>query len=229
VEKEPAISFTKIYCMKLSKLITALLMTALLFSCSSTKISSSWKAENAVTRPYHNIMVWGLLTEKDSTVRKQMETHLVNDLGSKGYHAVSSLDVYKEKAYKKLTAKEIVDEFKSTGVDAVITIVLLSKEKEEKYYPATIINQPTNMYGDLNKYYSTIYEKVLTPGYYISTTNYFWESNLFEVTNDKMIYSVRTQSFDPENTGILAHENGLLIIKDMLKQKIILDKAPKEE
>ncbi len=212
-------------------MIPAIMASAFIFSCSSTKISSSWKDENARTKPYHNVMVWGLMTEKDSSLRKQMEIHLVNDLIGKGYHAVASMDVYKSKAYQKLSSKEIVDEFKLTGVDAVITIALLNKEKEEKYYPGGFYNQPpnANMYGNLDHYYSGIYERVYTPGYYITTTTYFWESSLFEVKADKMIYSVQTNSFDPINTQSLAHENGLKIIKDMVKQKVILVVAPKEE
>jgi hypothetical protein len=211
------------------KLIACLIVTALIFSCSSTKITSSWKAENAVTKPYHNVMVWGILPEKDSTLRKQIETHLVNDLTGKGYHAFASLEVYRLKAYKKLAAKEIVDEFNTTGVDAVITIVLLEKEKEDKYYPGGVLNQPENLNGNLDNYYSTIYDKVFSPGYYVSTTNYFWEASLFEVAGDKLTYSVRTKSFDPASTEALAHENGTMIIKDMLKKKVIIDQIPKKD
>ncbi|MBL7700717.1 MAG: hypothetical protein JNM14_00585 [Ferruginibacter sp.] len=217
--------------MKPISLIAATILTTFILSCNSTKISTSWKAENTETKPYRNIMVWGLLTEKDSMVRHQMETHLVNDLMTKGYRAFSSTDVYKAKAYKKLTAAEIVEEFKNTGVDAVITIALLNKEKEEKYYPGGFYNQPSNqnMHGGLDKYYSNIYERVFTPGYYITTTTYFWEASLFEVKDDKMIYSVQTRSFDPNSTDKLAHENGLKIIKDMVKKKVIPDAVIKED
>jgi hypothetical protein len=222
-------NFIKTYIMKLNAAIPLMLLAVILFSCSSTQITSSWKAENAKTKPYHNIMVWGLLTEKDSSIRHQMETHLVNDLISKGYRAFASTDVYRAKADKKLTSAEILDEFKNTGIDAVITIVLLNKEKEEKYYPGGYQNIPTNTYGNLDKYYSTIYEKVFTPGYYITSTTYFWESNLFELPGASITYSVRTRSFDPLTTETLAHENGLQIIKDMVKKKVILDVAPKED
>ena len=207
--------------MTLSKIITAVFLTATLFSCKSTKISSSWKAENHVYKPYHNVMVWSILPETDSMLRRQIETHLVNDLVSKGYHAISSLEVYKEKAYKKLTPQQIVNEFKSSAVDAVLSVVLLNKEKEEKYYPGGFFNQPVNDYGNLDRYYSNVYERILTPGYYARTTNYYWESNLFEIKTDELVYSVQTKSFDPYTTDLLAHENGLLIIKDMVKKKII--------
>jgi hypothetical protein len=215
--------------MKLSTIISTLILTALIFSCNSTKITSSWKAENVTTKPYHNIMVWGLLTEKDSSIRHQMETHLVNDLISKGYHAVSSTDVYKAKAYSKLTSAEILAEFKNTGIDAVITIALLNKEKEEKYYPGGYQNIPANTYGNLDKYSTTIYERVFTPGYYITSTTYFWESSFFELPGAAITYSVRTRSFDPLSTETLAHENGMQIIKDMVKKKLILDIATKED
>lgn len=215
--------------MKMFKYLAACLVGTVVFSCSSTRITSSWKEANAVTKPYHNVMVWCFLPEKDSSLRNQVETHFVNDLTDKGYHAVSSVQVYLAKAYKKLAAQEIVDEFKTTGVDAVITLVLLKKEKEESYYQPGVLNQPVNNYDHFDKYYSTVYERVLTPGYYITTTNYFWESNLFEVNADKLVYSARTKSFDPATTETLAHENGVLIIKDMLKKKVILDQMPPED
>lgn len=167
-------------------------------------------------------MVWGLMPEKDSNLRKQMEMHLVNDLITKGYHAVSSMEVYKAKANKKLSSNEILSEFKSTGIDAVITISLLNKEKEVKYYPGGVHLEPSENFGDLNNYYCGIYERVFTPGYYITSSSYFWESSLFEVKDEKMIYSARTRSFDPANTESLAHENGLKIIKDMVRKKVIL-------
>lgn len=170
-------------------------------------------------------MVWAILPESDSILRTQIETHLVNDLVTKGYHAISSIQVYKEKAYQKLTSEEIVAQYKSTGVDAVITMVLLNREKEEKYYPGGYFTQPANNYGTLDNYYNRVYERVLTPGYYVSTTNYFLQGNLFEVNNGQLVYSVQTKSFDSYTTNLLAHENGLLIIKDMLKKKIIINQT----
>lgn len=209
--------------MKLNQIAVAALLIVTGFSCSSTKVTDSWKDVNTITKPYHNVMVWGIIPEKDSTLRKQIENHLVNDLVGKGYHAVSSYEVYKAKAYKKLTTQEILAEFKATGVDAVITLVLLDKRQENIYYPGGFYSQAVNNTGNLDTYYSAMYERVFTPGYYIKSTSYFWEANLFEVADDKRVYAVRTKSFDPASTELLAHENGLRIMKDMLKQKIIMD------
>lgn len=171
-------------------------------------------------------MVWGILTREDDALRKQLETHLVNDLVGKGYHAVSSLDVYASKAYDRLTAEDIIAEFKSTGVDAVITLVLLSKENEKSYIPPAFSSNPVGSFDEVNKYYSSIFDKIYTPGYYMLTTNYFWECKLFEIGADKLIYAAQTGSFAPATTELLAHENGLLIMKDMIRKKIILNRMP---
>lgn len=214
--------------MKQIKLITAVLAAGLFFSCSSTKLTSSWKAKDAVSKTYHNIMVWGILTEKDSVLKADMENHLVNDLADRGYHAISAARVFGANAYRKLSEKEIVDQFRNSGVDAVITIVLLDKQKEELYVPPAIVNNPSSSYDHVDKYYSATYDKVFSPGYYVSTTNYFWESNLFEVNQDKLVYSARTKSFDPASANMQAHENGLLLIRDMTKKKLLKDQVKKD-
>ncbi len=209
----------------MSKPTVAVIMAIVMFSCNSTKITSSGKAASGPTKAYKTILVWGILTEKDSVLRSKMETHLVNDLSGKGYRAFSSMEVYKNRAFKKLSEKEVVDEFKNTGVDAVITIALLNKEKEQVFVPAGIVNNGMEL-NHMEKYYSSVYDRVFKPGYYVTTTNYFWESNFFDVAADKLVYTARTKSFDPSSAERLAHENGMIIVKDMLKKKIIVDKIP---
>lgn len=213
--------------MKQFKYIPFLLAVLVLASCSSTKLTSSWKAADAVTKPYHNIMIWGIIPEKDSGLKAGMESHLVNDLAERGYHAISSFSVFGERSYQKLTEKEIVDQFRNSGVDAVITVVLLDKQKEQLYVPPSAVNNPSS-YDHIDKYYSTVYDKVFSPGYYVTTINYFWESNFFEVKQDKLVYTARTKSFDPISANAQAHENGLLLIKDMVKKKIIIEPVKKD-
>lgn len=214
--------------MKQIRFTVAALAALLLYSCSSTKLTSSWKAKDAENKTYHNIMVWGILTEKDSTLKSAMENHLVNDLADRGYHAISAAAVFGARSYRKLTEQEIIDQFRNSGVDAVITLVLLDKQKEEVYVPPAILNNPGSAYDRVDKYYSATYDKVFSPGYYVPTTNYFWESNLFEVDQSRRVYSARTKSFDPASANMQAHENGLLLIRDMMKKKVLKDQAKKD-
>ena len=52
-------------------------------------------------------------------------------------------------------------------------------------------------------------------------TKYFWESNLYDMSNQKLVYSVQTKSFDPATSESMAHEYGRMIVKNMVKQQVL--------
>ena len=54
-------------------------------------------------------------------------------------------------------------------------------------------------------------------------TKFFWESNLYDMSTQKLIYSVQTESFDPANSETMAHEYGKMIIKNMVQQSVLKD------
>jgi hypothetical protein len=104
----------------------------------------------------------------------------------------------------------------------VLTIVLLDKSKEKFYVPGRVYYTPYNIYHRrFWGYYSTIYERVYERGYYSESTNYFWESNFYDMKSKELIYSVQTKSFNPGDAETLGHEYGKLICNDMLKNGII--------
>lgn len=199
--------------------------------CTTSKITSTWKAENTVFQNYNKIMVLGLIREADRTLQENMENHFVSDLSNLGYNVVSSLKEYGPKAFDKLDEEAAIEKLKSSGVDAVITIVLLDKQKERKYIPGNMYYSPYGYYYNrFWGYYGTLYRRIYEPGYYVTDTKYFWESNFYDMSTRKLVYSVQTQSFDPANSESLAHEYGELIVKNMVKENVLQRKgtaAPK--
>jgi hypothetical protein len=196
--------------------------------CSSSRITTSWKAEGIVPKKFSKIMVVGLIREADRTIQENMENHFVGDLKDLGYNAVSSLKEYGPKAFENLNEANTIGKIKTSGVDAVITIVLLDKEKERSYVPGRIFYSPYAYYQRrFWGYYGTLYQRVYEPGYYVTNTRYFWESILYDMTgrNDSLIYSVQTQSFASENAASLGHEYGRLIVKNMVKQGLLPSSA----
>lgn len=191
-------------------------------SCTTSKITSSWKAENTVPQKYSRIMVLGLIREADRTMQQNMENHLVSDLQNLGYNAVSSFMEYGPKAFENMNEDAALEKIKNSGVDAVLTIVLLDKEKEKKYIPGYMHYSPYGYYYSRFWGYRTVlYHRIYEPGYYVTDTKYFWESNLYDMSNQKLLYSVQTQSFDPANSESLGHEYGQMIINDMVKNNVI--------
>lgn len=189
--------------------------------CNSSKITSSWRAENFVDNHFKKILVLTLKREADLTLQQKMEGHLVEDLQALGYNAVSSLQEYGPKMFHNIEEQTAIDKLKSSGVDAVITIVLLDKKKERKYVPGSMFYSPYGYYyGRFWGYRGSLYRRIYEPGYYITDTKYFWESNLYEMKTQQLVYSVQTESFDPKDAGSLGHEYGKLIVKNMLEEKV---------
>jgi hypothetical protein len=192
--------------------------------CSSSKITTSWKAEDAVAGKYKKILVVGFIREADRSIQEKMENHLAGDLKALGYNAVSSLQEYGPKAFDNMDEEIALDKLNSSGVDAVITIVLLDKERERSYVPSAIHYSPYGTYYNrFWGYRSVLYNRIYEPGYYVTNTKYFWESNLYDMATQKLIYSVQTQSFDPDNSEKLGHEYGQMIVKNMVKQNVLQD------
>lgn len=200
-----------------------LFMYLLAAGCSSSKITWSWKAQQAGSYRYKTILVLGLIPEKDRRIRERMEQHFAGDLTDMGYNAVSALQEYGPKTFEDLSEKEVIQLLANKGIDAVITIVLLDKKKERKYVPGRTYNS-----GELWNYIGSkriIYE----PGYYVTDTKYFWESNFYEMENQTLLYSAQSHSFSPETTEIMGHEYGRLIVNDMVKEKILAKQKGTEE
>src|SRR6185369_13123776 len=152
------------------------------------------------------------------------EEHLAGDLRDMGYNAVTSLKEYGPKAFFNMDEKSDIAKLRNSEIDAVITIVLLNKSIErELINPGARVtitdqNNPRFRFYD---YYHSIYNRIDLPAYYVTNTNYFWESNFYEMNNGNLLYSVQTKSFDPANSESLGHEYGLMILKDMSRNQII--------
>jgi len=194
-------------------------------ACTSSRVTHSWKSDFP-PKNYSKVLVVAISAETDVATRQRMEDHLTGDLKDRGYNAVAASSEYGPKAFRQLSEEAVVEKIQNSGFDAVVTIVLLDKEKERYYVPghAYYYSPYSGYYRHFWGYYNTMYNRVYGPGYYVTNTKYFWESNLFDVASKELIYSVQTESFDPASSESLAHEYGKLIVKDMVKHQLLTRK-----
>ncbi len=211
------------------RVFVLLLFPILLISCgTTTQITSSWKAEDVTAIKYQKILVLGLIRDNERILRENMEQHLSEDLRSLGYNAVCSCNEYNPKTFENLNEKEALYKLKNSGVDAVLTIVLLDKSRERYYLRGKTQYSPYSTYQNSLWYYSSLmFDRIHEDEYYLTDTRYVWESNLYDLKNNKLIYSSQSQSFDPNSIERLSHEYGQIILKDMVKKNILQEvKAP---
>ena len=202
--------------------IYLLLLLPIIAGCTTSRITHSWKAENAAPKKYNKILVLGLSGDPDIRIREKMENHIVGDLSTLGYSAVSGLKEYGPKSFRDIEEGLVMAELEAGGFDAVITIAMLNKSQERNYIPGHVHFSPYAIYQRrFYGYYTTIFDRIYSPGYYAISTRYFWESNLYDLETKELLYSVQTESFDPPSIESLGHEYGKLIVQDMVNKRVL--------
>ncbi|HQZ74625.1 MAG TPA: hypothetical protein PLO70_08905, partial [Chitinophagaceae bacterium] len=58
---------------------------------------------------------------------------------------------------------------------------------------------------------------------YTEDTKYFWETNLYDLATNDLVYSAQSQSFDPSSSESLGHEYGQMIATDLVKQHVLVN------
>ena len=206
--------------------ILILLFLFLFSSCETLEITNSWRISPLPGVGVKRILVMGFTREADRTVIVEMERHFQEDLGARGYEAVSAQQEYGPKAFDELTESEALNRFQRSGFDAVLTIVLLDKEKERHYVPGQVLYTPYGYYyGRFWGYRSVMFQRIYEPGYYVTDTRCFWESNLYSLqTSDRvqaLLFSAQSRSFEPDNASSFGHQYAKSIIERMVKQGVL--------
>ncbi len=211
--------------MKNMKWFIGALAVFTIISCNSTQVISSYKDDKVTAKDYKKILVLGIFQQKERSLRQEAETKLVNRLKDEGYNAVSAMEDFGPKAFEKVSEDQLAANLKSSGYDAVITTALLDKTKEENYQPGTSRLQPVGIfYNRFGRYYSTVYDRVYQPGYYTTSTDYFLESNLYDIKSGDLIYSIQTKSYDPSSATSLASDNSKKVVQDLKDKGVFVKK-----
>lgn len=211
--------------MKKVKWFMGALAVFTIISCNSTQVISSYKDEKTAAKDYKKILVLGIFQQKERSLRQETEIQLVNRLKNEGYNAVSAMEDFGPKAFEKISEDQLASNLKLSGYDAVITTALLDKTKEENYQPGTSSLQPIGVfYNRFGRYYSTVYDRVYQPGYYTTSTDYFLESNLYDIKSGNLIYSIQTKSYDPSSATSLANDNSKKIVQDLKEKGVFVKK-----
>jgi hypothetical protein len=195
-----------------------ILLTALFFlSCSNSRITSSWKGGNATTIAAGNkILVLGIIREKDIRLRMQMEGFMVDALKAKGYNAVSAYTLYGPKMFGNKDEEAVLNQLRNSGIDEVFTITLLDKARERNFQPGAMYP-----YSPFWGYYNYWYGRMYDPGYISVDTHFFWESNLYDVSSKKLLYSAQSRSTNPSSAGSMGKDYSKAVIKNMTQQGIL--------
>ena len=211
------------------KTIYFLIIILTLCNCSSSEVITTWKAPGN-PGDYKKILVIGIIKDSSTSLRKQMEKHLADDLKSVGYNAVPALEEFGKGGLENLEQEQTYIKLCSKGIDAVITIALIDRRKEKLYVPAQVKYYSNLYYYNRIWNYNTIQADLISANdLYEESTQYLWETILFDLQTLSPVYTVQTKTFNPESLREMGHEHGKLIVSKMLKDKILMPDGQKPE
>ncbi len=193
----------------------------LLFAaCSTSEITNSYTSNQSTTAPAKKILVLGLFSEKNNRAKKAMENELVKDLNKFGYDAMSATDEFGATAFRGMNEKDVVQKLHDEGIESVVTITLVNKDKQKRYVPSTP-GYGQGFWGYYSYYSPWGFNPNYRPGYTEVNTSYVFETNLYDVNNNQLIYSAESKTADASNMSTLADDYARSVVRDMKKKNVL--------
>jgi hypothetical protein len=182
-------------------------------ACAGTKLTHTWMDEAYQGKPVSNILVIAVTYKEDN--RKSFENKFVAQLKAAGVKAVSSSNVIPIPADLELKKDDVLKVVKKFKNDAVIITHLIGVEEKESYTP------PVRDQGGYYGYYGWVYGYTHEPGYYRTHTLVRLTTNLYDVKTEKLIWSGKSESLDPDSTNQIIDDVIEVLIKDLQKNKLL--------
>jgi hypothetical protein len=66
-----------------------------------------------------------------------------------------------------------------------------------------------------------MYGRIYDPGYISVDTRFFWESNLYDVSSKKLLYSIQSESFNPSSAADMGKAYSKVVVKNMTKEGLL--------
>lgn len=195
--------------------VVVVVVSAMLAACSSTKVVEQWK-DPAFGARFSDVLVLSL--NGDDTQRRLFETGFTSALDKRNVESVASYELLPDK--NDLDEENIRRAIAGSSIDAVLVMRQVKVKTQERYVPPRVDYVGDPFYGSFYGYYGH-FAPIYTPGYITEDTIVHLESNLYAVEGEKLVWSGKTETFNPKNTNALIDELAKTILNELSKAKLI--------
>ena len=196
--------------------IGTLLLAAVLTACTTTKKTAEWRDDTYTGGAFDNILVIGVA--KENSVRRMFESNVVSALKARNVTAIPSFSIMATD--EKISRESVKAAIAGKKVDAVLVTHLVGVDEQEVYYPPTYTPTMGPGYGYYG-YYSRVYDYVYEPGYYQKYKVVKIESNLYNVSTEKLVWSMQSETVDPNIEEQLVKDNIKIFMEGLARQGLI--------
>jgi len=196
------------------KIFSILIFVVVIFSCtSSTKLTDVYIDETFTTKEFKKILVLGLA--KDEWKRKVYENEFRSQLLS---YNIEVLTAWQELPKGEQLNRETFEKyFREKKVDALLIAIEGGESMDKTLYS-----------GGSSHVYVGYY------GFYVSTASFYFNSdyiaeekivhmrtNFYETIEGKIIWSAKSQSYEPKNTGDVVKAVSKNVVGELYRQGYI--------
>lgn len=217
---------------KITLFVAAFVLSSILYSCGSmTYITDTWEKQGFSGKKFSKLVV--LAVAKDNMVGRRMaEDATVKELKANGINAVVSYEILPYGEFDKDGDGKVDDpkeaeesikaKMKDINADGVLVLKLKDVKSEQKYVQGSPAYIPTNYYTPYYNYYFMSYDKVYSPGYYVTNTDVYIESSVYDLQKNEMVYSLLSETVNPKSVGDFTKSFSKSLAKTMVDQKVFL-------
>ena len=183
---------------------------------TSTELTNSWKDPSASGVRFKKVLT--VCACKDDGTRRTVEDRLAAAItGSQPSYSVLSDDQLGDRERTKQALKD-------GGFDGVVMLRLVSVDKSQTYVPGSAYVVPVgyhSMYGGWGYGGYAAYGAVYDPGYVREDQLVNFDTNIYRVADEKLLWASRSQTSNPKSVGEVVDGIITETVKEMKRQKVI--------
>jgi hypothetical protein len=189
-------------------LLAALVFAATVPACSSTQLVAAWR-DPTVSRVRFNRVI-AIAPHSDPAIRRSIEEKLAQELRP-GTEVVPSYRLFPEEQLHDQQA--LYKRIGELGFDGAVVFRIVAVEREQVWVPG--------MYQ--GSFYAYGGWPIYSPGY-VSTTNIVRvDTNIYSVTDQKLVWASTSRTFEPRTVDKLVEKVVKKVAKEMRKEGLVID------
>jgi hypothetical protein len=189
-------------------LIALFTFLTIIISCSSTKtdIIGEWQDDTYQKGNIQKVLLLGIVSKEKPLLRRNFEDGMTKAFRDAGINATPSMDIMPYDVAIDSTTFEKY--FKELQVDAVVVARLVAVDAARDYTAGYLYTIPFNSYYGFYGYYYAGVSMANSTGYLSQNVVVVLETNVYETTNKKLIWSGVSETVEPDKASDVINSFG---------------------
>lgn len=199
-------------------LIVSLCISFFLLSCSatSTSIIGEWQEESYQKGNIEKVLILGIVSKDKPLLRRNFEDGITKAFQSDRINATPSMD---HMPYDVVVDSSTFEKyFKDLDVDAVVVSRLVAIDQKRDYQAGYLYTIPFSYYYGFYGFYYAGIEYANSSGYMSQNVVVVLETNIYETTNKKLIWSGISETVDPDKVSDVINSFGDELVLKLKKE-----------